>query len=115
MCAEQVGDQLPLPPWLPLLPLLPFPLPLLFSNWENNMTESSVIYFLPPPTTRLSARQTDAPRQLAILSLMSLQERTLAPSRDEAKRGEATPSVAAAVANEVHANPASVFFDLTWL
>lgn len=37
MCAEQVGDQFP--------PHSPFPL--LSTDWENNMTESSVIYFPP--------------------------------------------------------------------
>lgn len=44
-------------------------------SWENNMTESSVIYFPPRPLESRGemekvAKQTDAQRQLAILSLM---------------------------------------------
>lgn len=73
------------------------------------------------------AKQTDAQRQLAILSLMWRSSNNghlpqAKPSQAMSWRvqdadEDETASVAEVVANEVHANPAQSFrvFDLTWL
>lgn len=92
-------------------------------SWENNMTESSVIYF-PPPPTRVEGRNGEgcktnrrpATTGNFVIDVAQLQQRTLAPSQAKPSHVESrlvqdededkTASVAEVVANEVHANPA---------